>query len=181
MRLHLKSFFPARRDPSSVLLESYLNRTKFSHVITSARYSGMKKLLNISVLKITRGAFQQIKAISIVFTVQMTSIYEKKSYQISLQNFIILQKHPPEVFCKKGVLKNFSTFTGKHLFLSLFAGLQVLNFIKKRHQHLCFPMNIAKRLKTPILNNLVNKQTTKGTMKMSKQTTAYFMKNNRHS
>ena len=25
------------------------------------------------------------------------------------------QKQPPEVFCKKGVLKNFTKFTGKHL------------------------------------------------------------------
>ena len=31
-----------------------------------------------------------------------------------------LQKQPPEVFCKKGVLKNFKIFTGKHLWWSLF-------------------------------------------------------------
>ena len=30
------------------------------------------------------------------------------------------QKQLPEVFYKKGVLKNFSQFTGKHLFQSLF-------------------------------------------------------------
>ena len=29
------------------------------------------------------------------------------------------QKQPPDVFCKKGVLKNFASFTGKHL-LKLF-------------------------------------------------------------
>ena len=38
-----------------------------------------------------------------------------------------------EVFCKKGVLKNFAKFTGKHLCQSLFlnkvAGLQACNFI----------------------------------------------------
>ena len=27
------------------------------------------------------------------------------------------QKKPPEVFCKKGVLRNFTEFTGKHLFI----------------------------------------------------------------
>ena len=27
----------------------------------------------------------------------------------------LLQKQPQEVFCKKGVLKNFANFTGKHL------------------------------------------------------------------
>ena len=43
----------------------------------------------------------------------------------------------PEVFCKKGVLKNFAKFTGKHLSQSLFfnnvAGLSLFafNFIKK--------------------------------------------------
>ena len=31
-----------------------------------------------------------------------------------------LKKHPPEVFYKKGVLKNFAKFTGKHLCESLF-------------------------------------------------------------
>ena len=30
------------------------------------------------------------------------------------------QKQPPEVFCKKGVLRNFAKFTGKHLCQSLF-------------------------------------------------------------
>ena len=30
------------------------------------------------------------------------------------------QKQPPKVFCKKGVLKNFAHFTGKHLCWSLF-------------------------------------------------------------
>ena len=29
-------------------------------------------------------------------------------------------KQPPEVFCKKGVLRNFAKFTGKHLCQSLF-------------------------------------------------------------
>ena len=30
------------------------------------------------------------------------------------------QKQPPEVFCKKGVLKNSTNFTGKHLCWGLF-------------------------------------------------------------
>ena len=37
------------------------------------------------------------------------------------------QKQPPEVFCKKGVLRNFAKLTVKHLCLSLFFN----NFIKK--------------------------------------------------
>ena len=31
-----------------------------------------------------------------------------------------LQKQPPEQFCEKGVLRNFTKFTGKHLYQSLF-------------------------------------------------------------
>ena len=42
------------------------------------------------------------------------------------------QKQPPEVFCKKGVLRNFTIFTGKHLCLRLFFNkvvfLQILVF-----------------------------------------------------
>ena len=30
------------------------------------------------------------------------------------------QKQPLEVFCKKGILKNFTNFTGKHLYSNLF-------------------------------------------------------------
>ena len=33
---------------------------------------------------------------------------------------IILRSSHPEVFCKKGVLRNFTKFTGKHLCQSLF-------------------------------------------------------------
>ena len=72
---------------------------------------------------------------------------EKKKYKdviTRLRNgclitFKKIQKQPPEVFCKKAVLKNFAIFigrTGKHLYWSLF-------LIK----------NIAKLLRTPILKN----------------------------
>ena len=50
------------------------------------------------------------------------------------------------MFFKKGDLKNFANFTGKHL-ESLFnkvAGLRACNFIKKRLQHRCFPVKLAK-------------------------------------
>ena len=38
----------------------------------------------------------------------------------------------PEVFCKKGVLRNFKKLTGKHLCQSLFCNDSACNFIKKR-------------------------------------------------
>ena len=34
--------------------------------------------------------------------------------------YVQFQKWPPQVLCKKGVLKNFANFTGKHLCWSLF-------------------------------------------------------------
>ena len=50
-----------------------------------------------------------------------------------------MQKQPLEVFCKKNIFKNFAIFTEKHLCWSLF-----FNFIKKKLQHGCFPVNIVK-------------------------------------
>ena len=53
-----------------------------------------------------------------------------------------------QMFFKIGVLKNFAIFTGKHRSWSLFlTALQVSNFIKKRHQHKCFPVYIVKFLR----------------------------------
>ena len=40
------------------------------------------------------------------------------------------RSHRPEVFCKKGALRNFTKFIGKHLCKSLFFN-KVCNFIKK--------------------------------------------------
>ena len=60
-------------------------------------------------------------------------------------NIFFLQKQPPEVFYKKGVLRNFTKFAGKHQCQSLFfnkvAGVR------------CFPVNFAKFLRTAFLQN----------------------------
>ena len=62
------------------------------------------------------------------------------------------------VLLKKAVLKDFAIFTGKHLHWSLFfkkvAVLQPCNIAKKILQHRCFPVGIAKFLRTPILKNI---------------------------
>ena len=58
---------------------------------------------------------------------------------------------------KKGVLRNFAKFTGKHLCQSLFfnkvAGLGPATLLKKRLWHRWFPLNLAKSLRTPFLQN----------------------------
>ena len=51
----------------------------------------------------------------------------------------------PEVFNKKGVLRNFAKFTGKHLCQSLLPA----TLLKKRLWHRCFPVNFEKLLRTP--------------------------------
>ena len=50
----------------------------------------------------------------------------------------------PEVLCKKGVLRNFTKFTGKHLCQSLY-------FLKlqQRIWHRCFYVNFMRFLRTP--------------------------------
>ena len=58
---------------------------------------------------------------------------------------------------KKGVLRNFTKFTEKDLFLSLFfnkvAGLRPATLLKKRRWHRSVPGNFVKFLRTPFLQN----------------------------
>ena len=60
-----------------------------------------------------------------------------------------------EVFCKKGVLVNFTKFTGKHLCWSLFfnkvAVLRPESLLKNRLQHRCFTLNLINFFKNPFL------------------------------
>ena len=62
-----------------------------------------------------------------------------------------------QMFFKIGVLRNFAIFTVKQLCWSLFLiklqDRSSCNFIKKRLQHRCFPVNTANFLRTPILQN----------------------------
>ena len=62
-----------------------------------------------------------------------------------------MQKKPPEVFCKKGVLKNLSKFTGKHLCQSLVFN-KVAGATCKVTVAQVFPVNFAKLLKSTFLN-----------------------------
>ena len=64
-----------------------------------------------------------------------------------------IQKQPPKVFYNKSFFKNFAISTGKHLSWSLFL-IKACNFIKKRLQHRCFSVNIAKSSTTHIVKNI---------------------------
>ena len=58
---------------------------------------------------------------------------------------------------RKGVLRNFAKFTRKHLCQSLFlnkvAGLNPATLLKKKLWHRCLPVNFAKFLRKPFLQN----------------------------
>ena len=71
-----------------------------------------------------------------------------------LRRFLVRSSRP-EMFCKKGVFRNFIKLTGKHLCQRLFfnkvAGLRPTTVFKKRLWHRCFPVNFRKFLRTPFL------------------------------
>ena len=76
---------------------------------------------------------------------QITSTFKKKP--------LSFRRSRPEVFCEKGVLRNFTIFTGNCLCWSPFLRMlqvRARNFTKKRNQHICFPVNIAKSLRTAL-------------------------------
>ena len=58
---------------------------------------------------------------------------------------------------KNGALLNFIKFTGKHLCQGLLfnkiAGLGAATLLKKKLRRRCFPLNLAKFLRTPYLQN----------------------------
>ena len=97
------------------------------------------------------------------FLINNNTIYLKVSLRpIFMNPFIVLisigyliEKQPLEVFCKKGVLGNFTKLTIKTLCQSLFFD----NFVLKRKQEsscirvLCFPVKLAKFLRTYFVQN----------------------------
>ena len=66
-------------------------------------------------------------------------------------------KHTPGMFCEKGLLKNFTKFTEKHLCRSLIfnkvAGRRSTTLLKRGIQRSSFPVMFATLSKTPFLEN----------------------------
>ena len=91
------------------------------------------------------------KALTLVDLIAIKLFLISSCFYLRVCNLSFYQKKltssRPEVFCKKGVLENFTKFTGKHLCQSFFfnkvAGLRPL-------RHRCFPVNFVKFLTTPI-------------------------------
>ena len=89
-------------------------------------------------------------------------IYKLQEKQKSFHNVVkkhhqkfLTKSNRPEVFCKKGALKNFAKFTGKHLcqspFFSEVTGLRSATLLKNSLCHGCFPVNFEKFLRAPFL------------------------------
>ena len=100
-----------------------------------SRLMFLKQLLiygfvNVNVETLIKFFFQRI--LSIVAVTECNYFLHKLSFKLK----------------EKAALKNFAIFTGKHLCL-----LKRDSFIKKRLQHRCFPGNITKCFRTPILKN----------------------------
>ena len=80
-----------------------------------------------------------------------------RSFNTNSTVFLFFRSSLPKVFCKKGVLRNFAKFTGKHLCQGLFfdkvAGLRPAILLKMRLWHRCFPVNFVKFLRTLFLTH----------------------------
>ena len=89
----------------------------------------------------------------------LKSVYETVFYCIWWLKFcnLYMKYRSSHQMCslRKGVLRNFAKFTGKHLcqspFLNKVAGLSPAALLKRSLWHRCFPMNLAKFLRTPFL------------------------------
>ena len=76
----------------------------------------------------------------------ITTIYSATSFSKHYVKENICRSRHRRCFIKKTALKNFTLFSGKQL--------KACNLIKKRLQHKCFPVNIAKFVRTSILKNI---------------------------
>ena len=94
-----------------------------------------------------------------LFLIQKRRSEDAHHWTVTLSNW---QKQPPEVFSKKSSSEKCHNIHRKTPVLKSLLGQgwnkvaarKACNFIKKRLQHRCFPVNIAKFLITPVLKNI---------------------------
>ena len=83
------------------------------------------------------------------------------------------------MFCKKGDLKNFTKFTGKHLCQSLFfnkvAGLRPATSLRKKLWHRCFTVNFVKLLRTTFLKEHLERMLLKTSEKRQFHHSCFFL------
>ena len=90
--------------------------------------------------------------LTIFFLFDQLQFHLKCDFSNIIFRFIVFRSSHRRCSVRKGVLRNFTKFTGKHLYQSLFfnivAGLR----------HRCFPVIFAKFLRTPFLQNTFGRQ-----------------------
>ena len=95
----------------------------------------------VNMIQVVIKKVEQLKAFFVLHGEVLTGLKHSFSFKSSYRGYSI----------KKVGLKNLVIFIGKHLcwslFLTKFAGLQAGNFITKRLQHRCVPVNIVKTFK----------------------------------
>ena len=89
--------------------------------------------------------FSKINLIKTLLRYQLSQASLDYLLSISTENPAKFRSSHRRCPVRKGVLRNFAKFTRKHLCQSL--------FLKKRLWHRCFPVNFAKLLRTPCLQN----------------------------
>ena len=98
--------------------------------------------------------FYDILTISIVSVVSDEIIC---IFHVNQRNQSSHRSNHQRCFIRKGVLRNFTKFLGKHLFQSVFfnkvAALKPATLSKKRLWHRCFPKNFVKFLGISFLQN----------------------------
>ena len=79
--------------------------------------------------------------------------FSQSSRVLAKKNAVSFRSSHQSCSVKEGVLRNFTKFTGKHLWQNLFfnkvPGLRPATLSKKRLWHRCFPVNFMKFLRTP--------------------------------
>ena len=104
--------------------------------------SNSKQTASVSVKKICASMLMGINAVFLLFQEHQK---ETKIHQI-------IRSSHRRCSIKKGILNNFTKFTGKHLcqglFLHKIAGLRPAALLKKRLLHRFFPTNFVKFLRT---------------------------------
>ena len=63
---------------------------------------------------------RKIKNLTEIINLRIPKINKESNVFMLVSVTLFIEKQPPEMFCKKGGLKIFTKFTGKHLCWSLF-------------------------------------------------------------
>ena len=83
--------------------------------------------------------------------------YDSFKNQRKTLKLAVAISHHRKCSVRKGVLRNFAKPTGKHLcqspYFNKVTGLTPATLLKKTPWHRCFPVNFAKFLRTPFLQN----------------------------